>query len=274
MRQNKELIATKDKSGEWLESENCLTTDINRIMSKLFEVASDRGFQIRELGMVGGEPILLLSQKKLLNKPNVLIAAGFHGDEPAGSWGILHFLKTFPKDLITINFSFLPLVNPTGFRNAMRTNNWGEDPNRGFYHTISGKPEPSREGLILLNHLSLLKYLAKDIFVSLHEDWELSQFYIYTFEDTDTPGIFSDILRSAEAKFFEPYPDGPLEGGKVKDGIIFKLCDGAFEDLLFHEGVPRTACTESPGNLDINKRIEANSCIIDNISRFAISIQP
>jgi hypothetical protein len=122
-----------------------------------------------------------------------------------------------------------------------------------------------------MKHLTLLEALGRDIFVSLHEDWELTKFYIYTFESSDEVGPFSQALGSAEAKYFEPYPDGPLEGGMVENGIIFKFCDGSFEDMLFHRGVSMTACTETPGKLDLEIRIEANTHIIAETIKFAAS---
>ena len=53
-----------------------------------------------------------------------------------------------------------------------------------------------------------------------------------------------------------------VEDSLVKDGLVFCKCDGSFEDLLFHEGIPRSACTETPGLLEINLRIVANAAII------------
>ena len=37
---------------------------------------------------------------------------------------------------------------------------------------------------------------------------------------------------------------------------------------MFHRGVPRTACTETPGQAEIFKRIEANAAIIHAFCKF------
>jgi predicted deacylase len=225
-----------------------------------------------ELGKIGSYPLLLLTPKQMVDGPNLMIAAGFHGEEPAGCWGILQYLGTLADDnLPRANISFLPLVNPTGFREGRRVNDWGENPNRGFCHTDSGVPEPTREGQILLDNLSRFRILAKDGFVSLHEDSDQKRFYIYTFEKGPRAGDFSEALRRAEAKLFEPCPDGEVEGSIVQNGIVYCECDGSFEDLLFHEGVPRTACTETPALLDINQRIAGNVNIIRAFVDFAVS---
>lgn len=263
----------KPKFSEFLKVENCESTDLIQFMQRLSQFTPDRGLLTQELGNVGSDPILLLKPKISNDGPNLLIAAGFHGEESAGPWGILYFLKNFPQDLFnSSNLSFIPVVNPTGFRQGKHTNMLGEDPNRGFCHNNSGKLELSQEGLILMENLLILKSLAKDGFISLHEDIELEHFYLYTFENSETPGSFSKALCTAENNFFEPPPDGIIEGGSVRNGIIFRYCDGSFEDLLFHEGIPRTACTETPGLFDIDKRVEANSNIISAFVRFTIAV--
>jgi len=249
-----------------LEIQNHLVNNLTAFTENLNQVASKRRFIIESLGKVEDDSILLLLPEKVVNGPRLLVAAGFHGDEPAGCWGILHFLEEdYLRFSRNFNVAFLPLVNPSGFRRGSRINEWQENPNGNFCHTTSGKPEPSREGRILLNHLAQLKLLATDAFVSLHEDFEQDRFYIYTFEQTDTPGKFSLALHAELWKFFDPVPDGIVEGVEVTDGIVFRNCDGSFEDFLFHEGIPRTACTETPGLLDINRRIEANSSIISGL---------
>lgn len=260
-------------TGDWIENEKSMSNDLIRFKNLLYGLATQRGFAIQELGKVGDDPILLLTPEKSTNGHHLLIAAVFHGEEPAGGWGILRFLQEVSEDvLLSTNLSFLPIVNPTGFRKGRRTNDWGENPNRGFIHNNPEQSTLSKEGHILVKHLSYIKDLAKDGFISLHEDVEVDKFYIYTFEDFEVPGPFSNMLRKEEQKYFQAYPDGVLEGGFVSDGVIFRYCDGSFEDLLFHEGIPRTACTETPGLLSIESRIRANTGIITAFANFFISI--
>lgn len=273
MQTYKQFVNKAKEDGGKLKSGIYKLFDVDVFTQQLYQLTAKKGFLVKRLGNVKSDPVLLLIPKELKNGPNILIAAGFHGEEPAGCFGILHFLETMPQRFISkANISFLPMVNPTGFRSRKRTNAWNENPNKGFCHTNSGNPEPSHEGLILMKHLHLLKSLANDGFISLHEDVEQERFYLYTFENTNTTGPFSEVLRTEEAKFFMPYPDGELEGGSVRNGIIFRHCDGSFEDLLFHEGIHRTACTETPGLSDIEKRIEANASIITAFVRFAVDM--
>ncbi len=258
-------------SENWLAQEGCNPNDIAAFHKRLHSVASARKLEVKTLGKIKKDDLVLVTNNSSNKGPNLLIAGGFHGDEPAGSWAITRYLETISQSILSnANLSFLPLVNPSGFRKSRRRNDWDEDPNRGFCHTNSGKPEVSHEGTILFEHLGELKRLGKDGYLSLHEDLELEKFYFYTFERSEMPGPLYKILYRAESKYFEPCPDGPWEGGIIRNGLIYCFHDGSFEDLLFHEGIDQTACTESPGLLDINKRVEANVGIISSFVSFTI----
>jgi len=243
--------------------------DADALLKDIRESAVHTGMQVTELGFVGKYPLLLVEPKATTDEPHCLIGAGFHGEEPAGPWAVAKYLHdaAIARRLIT-NVSFLPLVNPTGFCVCRRTNDWGENPNSGFCHIEKTQNKISIEGRILLNHLPRLKECAKGGFLSLHEDCDETMFYIYTFEATSFPGPFTQMLRSTEAHFFNSRPDGLCEGANLKDGVAFCHCDGSFEDFLFHEGSPRTACTETPGKLDLELRINANVALIDAFIRF------
>lgn len=247
--------------------------DIDRFVSSILGIATQRHYHIEALGFVEKEPIYLISPQSTKNKPCVLVAAGFHGEEPAGCWGLLNFLETAEDKLLSeCAISFLPLVNPTGARVGKRLNTWGENPNSGFCHTSSGSPAPSREGKILIENIQKLKKAGRDGFLSLHEDIDSNEFYIYTFENSNAPGEFSVAMKNAEETFFKPMPNGILEEGALCDGIIFNHCDGSFEDLMFHENVPRTVCTETPGKLNFLLRVEANTAIIKSFVNYHINI--
>jgi hypothetical protein len=265
-----------DKHSDWIASENCDAFDYETLVRRVRELAARRDLRIENLGLVEGDPLMLLTPTTPRPGPRLLIAAGFHGDEPAGCWGIVRFLND-SNAFDSLNISFLPLVNPTGFRRRQRINAWSEDPNRGFFHDDltthrgANEPPPSREGRILLDHLALLKSLATHSFLSLHEDVEYAKGYLYSFENSDSPGAFSQTLGKQASEFFPLFPDGPLEGGYVRDGIIFDFRDGSFEDYLFHSGIPRTASTESPGLAEIDQRVAANSQLIVALARYALA---
>jgi hypothetical protein len=227
-------------------------------------------FELRTLGMVGPYPILFLTPRnKREDCANVLIAGSFHGEEPAGSLGILKFLTESASNIFdSINISFLPLVNPTGFAVAQRYNTWGENPNSGYVQCGENNCKTSAEGQVLLEHLNILKDAARDCFVSLHEDTDFEDFYICTFETTENPGPFSQMLHRVESVYFSPTFCTSIDKMSAVNGIVYNHPDGSFEHRLFVEGIPCTACTETPGKKEIECRIEANRAIIDAVCTY------
>jgi hypothetical protein len=253
-------------------------TDVDSLLAALRQAAPRRGLTVDSLGEVGPYPLLLLEPRHAARGPvpSLLFAAGFHGEEPAGPWGCLRFLQSAPQELFErADLAFLPAVNPTGLRAGRRRNDWDENPNLGFCPASQPyQAQPSREGALLLAHLPRLMRLARDGFVSLHEDINLDRFYLFTFERSPQPGPFSRMLYQAERQFFEPQPDGALEDYSVQDGLVYRACDGTFEDRLFHEGLARSACTETPGRQPLTERLRANAAIIQATVEFALEPLP
>jgi hypothetical protein len=61
------------------------------------------------------------------------------------------------------------------------------------------------------------------------------------------------------------------ERALAKDGIVWNLCDGSFEDYLFHEGTARCFVTETPAkNIPIKKRVLANQALITSFISLSI----
>jgi predicted deacylase len=226
------------------------------------------------------KPIILLTQKNKKPGPNLLVAAGFHGDEQAGPFGVLQFLTHYvPK----INISFLPLVNPVGFDKNKREGRDGRDPNRGF----DGSKPVSDEGKILLQYDDLLKDLARDGFLSLHEDNDKTTFHIFAYENSDKPSKFSESLRTFGAGFFgKSATVGALNNGEegqlkndqkptdvVKEqGLVLNVLDGSYEDYMHRSGISFTATTETGGKADFDLRVRANSEIIKHFAGLAYGI--
>ena len=255
----------------FLSPENQNVTDIDRLYADLEVSARRLGLASRTLGLVGGYPILLLTREADTKLPRGLVAGGFHGDEPAGPWGIARFLRETDTSVFKQTaLSFLPLINPTGLRAGTHCNDWDENPNRFFIHTQGPDKTPSHEGAVLTQYLPLLLRAARDGFISLHEDSGMEAFYAYTFEQGGKPGVFTEKLLSAGTAHFPLQKDGPLyppEPDTVQNGVVFNLHDGTFEDLLFDSGVPRTACTETPGKRPIGDRVATAQGIIETFAQ-------
>jgi len=250
---------------------------MNSYWNRLFDVICEKNLFLTILGKVGKRYIFLIRTSLEVNeRPNLLIAAGFHGEEKAGPLGILAWLESCDSKIFKeVNLFFLPVVNPIGFNRGIRYNTWGEKSNQGFCHKID---EPSREGRVLLKNIKLLTGSAKDGFLSLHEDILEKNFYVYSYEDVEEPSRMAYELRNLEAKFFKQIDDGVKVNevcdpdAYAKDGIIHKLCDGSFEDCLMHKGI-RSMVTETPGKCRISRRIEATKAIIDKFIEVSLELR-
>lgn len=248
------------------------SNDWHRFRARLCAVAGRRAFELIELATIGGEPLLMLRRDAPdVAAPRLLVAAGFHGEEPAGCWGLLEFIEHAAAELLdAANLSLLPLVNVTGFRAGTRLNAWGENPNRGF-RGVPGET-PSREGRILLTHVAALRLAAKDGLLTCHEDVLLRHAYLYSLERSPTPGTLTRELLAANAVHFPLHPDGIIDGCPVSGGIIFNHHDGSFEAWLMHEGIAYAVCVETPGQHPLERRIAAHHSMIEVFVRSSVRL--
>jgi len=249
------------------------SNDVDRFFTELFQIAKQRNYRVNKLGDLGTDALYLLVPPKPIKSHRLLVSAGFHGNEPAGCWGVLNFLKKVPQSLLDkISVSFLPMVNPTGARRHNPCNIWQGSPNRGFVPRYpSTQQRPTIEGQLLLKNLKLLLFLAKDGFHTLHEDYEQNRFYLYSNEDRDTPGEFTKYMIGVGKSMCDLVPNGKYETGMVQDGVIFNLCDGSFETLLCDHDIPRIICTETPSKLDFPFRVNMSTALILAFVRYHVN---
>ena len=239
------------------------SNDIDAWRGELAECAQDGGWQLQELGPVLGQPLPLLRRSPVRGgAPRLLIASGFHGEEPAGPWGVIEFMRTLPEALAgQVDLSLLPLVNATGFAAGTRFNAQGENPNRGYGMHANGDL-PAIEGSRLIAEIERLLPLAADGLLTCHEDVGLSHAYAYTYERGPDPGPFSRMLVATAAEHFELHPDGVVDECPVSDGLVYNRYDGSFECWFSEQGVPRAACVETPGQHDFTRRVRAQAALM------------
>lgn len=248
---------------------DCLSNDYGVFASRLRAVCDARGFESTVLGVTAGQPICLLT--RMASRPSasrLLIASGFHGEEPAGPWGLLQALETLNDGILgDIQLSILPLVNITGFSRGTRLNHRNENPNRG-YLAIDDSTRASEEGTFLLEHEARLVSLGRDGVLSCHEDQALAHAYVYANERAESPGDLAIALRECNAGHFPLHPDGFVDGCPIKDGIVFNQLDSSFESWLLKRGAARTYCTETPGQFGFEQRVSANADMITTFMEF------
>ena len=260
-----------------------------RLDAALERVSKIRPYKKECLGTVGGRDIFLLTPlEPLEGKPDILTAGGFHGEEPGGPWGIVEFLETADEaTLKSVNHSFLPLVNPTGFERGVRFNIHGENPNRGFVAEYMESEEeqdaewtnrgPSAEGKILVQHATRLAELARDGFVSQHEDDGIHEGFIFINEQGDMPSVTATAFLGTIKKHFALIADGgtdSLEGSPIKDGMWVNGMDSSFETYMLRLGVPRTVTTETPALEPARTRVDCNRELVKAFAQVAVRIGP
>ena len=242
---------------------NKYVADPNELLAKLKLCSAYGNFSEIVLGKIQECPLLLLSPKIIsINKPNILVAAGFHGNEPGGPLGVLYAFQKYGQYFEEVNISFLPLINPTGYRLGSHKNSLGQNPNRNFCHENETNSITSVEGTVLLEHKGLIQKLSKDGFLSLHEDVDMHNFYFYTFGDEKTRQDLHNTLFESLTNHFQPCLDPEIEGCPAKLAAIENNHDGSCEDWLFHSGCRFACSTETPGKADISLRAEANADLI------------
>ncbi len=73
--------------------------------------------------------------------PRIILSAGIHGEEPAGIYALLDFMKRgMTQFLRHFSFLILPCLNPYGFTRGVRYGSGAADLNRAF-DKVSGVPE-------------------------------------------------------------------------------------------------------------------------------------
>lgn len=250
---------------------------IRTFTKTLFEVCAQKDFWLKVLGVIDEYEIWLVRTREIYSfdhkDPRILVAAGFHGEEVAGPWAILKWLQACDEKYLksAVDVSLVPIVNPWGFAKGKRYGPSEIMTNYGFCHQDKDNAKPSPEGEALIKNIELLRPLAQDGFLSLHEDINIKEYYLYTFEHGKKPGKFTKSLKRELSKHFPKSYDGiayvdsraRADGPVCKNGLVYKFCDGSFEDWMFHLGVPKVAVTETPGKYRLKRRTNAGVEIIN-----------
>ena len=246
-------------------------------LSRWSAAASAAGLVCDHLGTVDGHALELFGHPQCAGKGvRLLITAGFHGEEPAGPWGLLQWLQTQGGDWQQrfagrADIRLIPLVNATGFQMGRRFNDRGENPNRGFNLAID-PTRPSAEGALLIQHASLLREASRDGVLSCHEDIAADAAYVYTLESQAQPSARSQALVATLERYLPRHEDGLVDHCPVHDGIVFNQLDGSFEAWLFREGARYGACLETPGRQAIATRIAAQAGMTESFVQSALEI--
>lgn len=189
-------------------------------------------------------------------KRTFCITAGIHGTEPAGPLGVLNFLQKLNPRKTNKKIIIFPLLNPYGFFKNKREDRGNYNLNRHFFE----KPQPKAVKIIS----DLLKKTGADFSLSLHEDDELSGFYIYQYGTNDELSSYIMDFVGRRAKVCQ---DAKIYHHKAVNGIIKNpVFDGTLDEWLHVRGIPSTACLEIPDSIPLKKRIDLVAQTLESLA--------
>ena len=197
--------------------------------------------RVREVACVGAPRTLLCAELGDASLPVVSIAAGVHGDEPAGALALLALVVDNALDP-RFAYRLWPCTNPTGFERGTRESVDGVDLNRTFGR---GGGSPEARAIVTANR-DYRFALALD----LHEDDDADGFYCYAYGDGALGDAVVDAVRASGAPCDARgclRPDPHAEAEEL-GGLSLSL-------LLRRNAAERTLTFETASRLELGARI-------------------
>ncbi len=192
----------------------------------------------------------------------ICISTGMHGDEPAGHEALLRGLIKLGdnRSRIDAEFTVFPCDNPTGYELNTRENYQGIDLNREFVKV--GQAEEIR---IIENELRESHF---GFTLDLHEDVDTFGMYLYQRAQKGSYSLAEEMIEALRKAGHPIHEADWIEGLPASGGIIwpsgrlrkFELPKAVY---LWHLGVRQLLTTESPGKLELEKRVEMQLVCFD-----------
>lgn len=204
----------------------------------------------------------LVAWEKTGAGPSVYLSSGIHGDEPAGPLAILQLLENglFDSELA---WRICPAINPTGLAAGMRDNHLGVDLNRDYFLRVTSE--------VAAHAKWIESSQPPDLFLSLHEDWEVNNFYLYEINTAkDEPHIARGILR-AVSEHFQPEDSALIDDHTPREpGWIFHPPEPdephGWPEAIFlaKRGCPLSFTFETPSGAPLLQRMHAHCAAVQS----------
>ena len=234
--------------------------DVEALLDRWAEVARRAELDLMELRP--GVP-LLRSRGPWREECAVYLSAGIHGDEPAGTEGLICWAESRIDWLRGASCLIIPCFNPDGLRQNARRDVMGTDLNREFHHTRAPLISAWRD---------CVEGMRFRLALCLHEDYDATGTYLYEL-GVEGESIGNDCLDAcAELIPRESRPE--VDGTAMERGLLFH--GGELGELLekMDEGLPEaiylrvhhavTVLTfETPSEFGLDVRVAAQVRCID-----------
>lgn len=190
----------------------------------------------------------------------ICLVGCIHGNEIAGTTSLLRYLQNgiYPENK---RIDIIPLLNPSGFIQNTRQNNYNIDLNRDYCKNIKQK-----ETLCFINYL---KSFRPKILWTLHEDQSCDDFYLY-YSDKNKINLWKQIVDLASNYF--NIRNEEIHGDDCINGLICHPTDAqrlelpkhkcSLENMAYSLGI-NYLTTETPRNFSLSRRTLCNKKIIE-----------
>ena len=199
----------------------------------------------------------LLLGKPAPSKPNILLSAGVHGDEPAGVEAILQFLERDLKDIIhRFHIVVLPCVNPSGYASNLRENIDGQDINRSFKEEVP-------ESALVKEQIAGCRF---DVFLDMHEDYDARGTYFYEGKRDGAwlaPSIAQRTRKIGSLDGDTDEADIPLAEGVLQVDPAWG--ERGFTSYVYEHHADHVIITETSSNWHLHLRIKVHLLALDMI---------
>jgi len=238
--------------------------DYPQLIARWRAVAKKAGLAMRRFWKGPDFSLYALRTKRLPREGTIYISAGIHGDEPAGTEGLIAWAEKNTRVLRSRPFLIVPCINPWGLVNNSRTDAMRRDLNRTFQD--DAVPE-----------IAALKRVTSgrrfSLAMTLHEDYDALGIYIYELKD-QLPYWGEALLHAAQ-------PHVPadtrtmIEGREACGGLVRPVLDmSIFEKIGLPEavwlklaGCPRVFTVETPSEYGLDRRVRAHVAVLEECVR-------
>lgn len=227
-----------------------LESPYRAFISQLRAICKEQEIQLNFKRLKNGYRFHYIKLNDKPKKKTVCFSAGIHGDEIAGPWAILKFLK---EPINTdVRLLIFPLANPYGFDNNSRYNDKRQDINRRFCDEVL-----EDEAKVIYD---LLRKGKLDLFHSLHE-WEgRSGFYLYA-SDRNKATIYEKLANLARP-YFNVFDYTKINHERAYNGVVWHpetpytdtRSRSALENKMYLDGIHYLA-TETPSKANLEERV-------------------
>lgn len=245
--------------------------DYKFLIQRWRRVARAAGLRMQPFAEAGGYELYCLASRRIAaSGESLYLSAGIHGDEPAGTEGLVRWAEANPGVLRKFPCLIFPCLNPWGLVNNSRVDEACRDLNRTFHHD----EVPQIQALKAL----IAPYRFR-LSLALHEDYDGQGLYIYEIERV-APFWGEDLLQMAA-------PFIPIEGRTTIDGrrtskaglvrrkVNLKKFPMIPESLYLHlHHSQRTFTFETPSEFALDVRVRVQMMLIDECVRRAVAEPP